>query len=197
MWGLLPCCFTLKAYELYGFENSINNFVSLSILLVYLTKFFWWEAGYMCTMDIILDRAGYYICWGCLVFIPGLYASFGYYLASHPIALGYPCALSILLAGLSCVSTNYIADWQRQDVRAKDGNTTIWGRKPDIIRAKYRTAQGMYHSMYIYSILSVLDIHTRLHLWVRPVTFSHLTLLIEWQKPVYTVNNALLSSQLL
>ena len=144
----------------------------------------------MCTMDIILDRAGYYICWGCLVFIPGLYASFGYYLASHPIALGYPCALSILLAGLSCVSINYIADWQRQDVRAKDGNTTIWGRKPDIIRAKYRTAQCMYHSMYIYSILSVLDIHTRLHLWVRPVTFSHLTLLIEWQKPVYTVNNA-------
>lgn len=114
----------------------------MAILLLYLTKFFWWEAGYMCTMDIILDRAGYYICWGCLCFIPGLYTIFSYYLVSHPKALGYPCAAAILAAGVACVAVNYIADWQRQDVRAKDGKTKIWGRTPEIIRAKYTTSTG-------------------------------------------------------
>lgn len=96
----------------------------------------------MCTIDIILDRAGYYICWGCLCYIPGLYSIFGYYMASHPIALGYTKALAILGAGLACVAINYIADWQRQDVRATNGNTTVWGRKPEIIRAKYITSSG-------------------------------------------------------
>lgn len=96
----------------------------------------------MCTMDIILDRAGYYICWGCLCFIPGLYTIFSYYLVSHPKALGYPCAAAILAAGVACVAVNYIADWQRQDVRAKDGKTKIWGRTPEIIRAKYTTSTG-------------------------------------------------------
>lgn len=97
----------------------------------------------MCTIDIILDRAGYYICWGCLCYIPGLYASFSYYLTSHPIALGYPLASTILATGLLCIAINYIADWQRQDVRATDGKTTVWGKKPEVIRAKYVTSQGM------------------------------------------------------
>ncbi|XP_067928515.1 uncharacterized protein [Watersipora subatra] len=142
VWALLPCCFAMKAYELHGFDASINSFVSVAILVVYLTKFFWWEAGYMCTIDIILDRAGFYICWGCLCFIPGLYASFSFYLVSHPIALSYPLAFAIVAAGLTCIAVNYDADWQRQHVRATDGQTTIWGKKPEVIRAKYRTSQG-------------------------------------------------------
>jgi hypothetical protein len=39
----------------------------------------------MRTLDIILDKAGYYICWGCLVFVPGFYASPTLYLVSHPV----------------------------------------------------------------------------------------------------------------
>ena len=142
VWALIPCCFALKAYELHGFEHSINSLVSVTILLVYLLKFFWWEAGYMCTLDIILDRAGWYICWGCLCFIPGIYTSFSLFLVSHPIALGYPLAISILVAGLLCIAVNYEADWQRQRVRATDGQTTVWGKKPVILRAKYHTSQG-------------------------------------------------------
>lgn len=29
-----------------------------------------WETGYLSTIDIMHDRAGYYICWGCLVWVP-------------------------------------------------------------------------------------------------------------------------------
>lgn len=32
-----------------------------------------WETGYWGTMDIMHDRAGYYICWGCLVWVPSVY----------------------------------------------------------------------------------------------------------------------------
>ncbi len=28
-----------------------------------------WETGYWGSMDIMHDRAGYYICWGCLVLL--------------------------------------------------------------------------------------------------------------------------------
>jgi Ergosterol biosynthesis ERG4/ERG24 family len=34
-----------------------------------------WETGYWGTMDIMHDRAGYYICWGCLVWVPSVYTS--------------------------------------------------------------------------------------------------------------------------
>jgi len=30
--------------------------VNTVLMLVYITKFFWWEAGYWCTMDIAHDR---------------------------------------------------------------------------------------------------------------------------------------------
>ncbi len=32
-------------------------------------KFFYWETGYFNTIDITMDRAGYYLCWGCLVWV--------------------------------------------------------------------------------------------------------------------------------
>ena len=37
---------------------------------------------------------------------------------------------------------NYLADRQRQLVRATDGNCKIWGRPPRLIHATYVTAQG-------------------------------------------------------
>ena len=42
---------------------------------VYCFKFFMWETGYWKTMDIAHDRAGYYLCWGCLNWVPAIYTS--------------------------------------------------------------------------------------------------------------------------
>ncbi|KAF5807426.1 putative 7-dehydrocholesterol reductase [Helianthus annuus] len=39
-------------------------------------------------MDIAHDRAGFYICWGCLVWVPSIYTSPGMYLVNHPVSLG-------------------------------------------------------------------------------------------------------------
>jgi len=42
----------------------------------------------MGTMDIQHDRAGFYICWGCLVWVPSLYTCHTMYLVDNPVDLG-------------------------------------------------------------------------------------------------------------
>ena len=64
--------------------------VSVGLMCLYCTKFFWWEAGYWNTMDIMHDRAGYYLCWGCMVWVPCIYTSPAMYLVHHPLHLGAP-----------------------------------------------------------------------------------------------------------
>ncbi|KAF6149871.1 hypothetical protein GIB67_008592 [Kingdonia uniflora] len=46
--------------------------------------------------------AGFYICWGCLVWVPSVYTSPGMYLVNHPVNLGTQLALLIFAAGI-CV----------------------------------------------------------------------------------------------
>ncbi|BFY99453.1 hypothetical protein BsWGS_02493 [Bradybaena similaris] len=140
VWALLVCVYSVKSYELYGFVDSM--FVSTFLQLLYITKFFWWESGYMRTIDIILDRAGFYICWGCLVYVPGLYASVSFYLVGHPVNLGSFLSGVFLVLGTLSIYINFAADNQKQEVRRADGNCLVWGHKPDIIRAKYQLENG-------------------------------------------------------
>jgi len=137
VWPLLVCVYTLKSYELHGHLVD-SACVSAVLQLIYITKFFWWEAGYMRTIDIKLDRAGYYICWGCLVWVPGVYASVSMYLVERPIELGPVTSTVILFLGVASCAVNYAADRQKQIVRSTDGNCAIWGSRPEVIRATYQ-----------------------------------------------------------
>jgi len=114
--------------------------------MVYFTKFFWWESGYMRTIDIMLDRAGFYICWGCLCFIPGVYASVSMYLASRSVELGFLWSVVVLAAGVASCLINYAADRQKLEVRRTDGKCLVWGRAPELIRAEYTLADGRLHT---------------------------------------------------
>jgi len=114
VWPLLVTIFTLKNYELYGFVDGA--WVSFALYQIYFAKFFWWESGYMRTIDIMLDRAGFYICWGCLAYIPGLYASVSMYLATHAVHLGTGLSLTILTLGVASCVVNYLADEQKLEV---------------------------------------------------------------------------------
>ena len=58
-WLLLPLCFAAKQHEMYGLSNSMV--VSVLLQVVYIAKFFHWEMGYMKTLDIMHDRAGFYL----------------------------------------------------------------------------------------------------------------------------------------
>ena len=139
-WPVILLSFAAKQHEVYGLSDSM--IVSVAIQLVYIGKFFWWETGYLSSLDIMHDRAGFYICWGCLVWVPSVYTSATLYLVNHPVHLGIPLAALIFLAGVVSVFINYMADAQRQRVRATGGKTTVWGKPPEIIVGHYRTAKG-------------------------------------------------------
>lgn len=140
-WALIIISFAAKQKALYG-TISDSMLIAVALQLIYVTKFFIWETGYLGSLDIMHDRAGYYICWGCLVWVPGVYTSPILYLVDHPIHLGTVLALSIFLFGTACILINYLADRQRQKVRATLGHCTIWGKKPAYTIANYKTEKG-------------------------------------------------------
>ena len=180
VWPLLILIYCLKSYELHGFVDSA--WLSCALQLVYISKFFWWEAGYYGSIDIIVDRAGYMLCWGCLCYIPGMYASVSMYLVRHPLQLGPLYTSLILVAGTAAILVNYWADYQRQVTRQTRGKTLIWGKTPRLIHAKYELEQGEVkdsillvsgfwavarHFNYIPEILLAF-------FWSLPALFTHL-----------------------
>lgn len=139
-WPLILLSYAAKQEELYGLTDSMV--VAVALQLVYIAKFFFWETGYLRSLDIMHDRAGFMICWGCLVWVPCIYTSPTLYLVHHPNQLGTPLATTIFLAGLASILINYLADRQRQHVRAKNGACRVWGGKPELIHATYQTQEG-------------------------------------------------------
>jgi len=139
-WALILLSYAAKQHQMYGLTNSM--IIAVALQLFYLTKFYFWETGYLRSLDIMHDRAGFYTLWGCLVWVPCIYTSPTMYLVLHPIELNTWIAIFILLAGASSILINYLADRQRQMVRATDGNCKIWGKDPKIKIANYQTEKG-------------------------------------------------------
>lgn len=140
-WAVVVTSFAFAQYKIYGVADW-SIIVSAALIVIYLFKFFVWEAGYMRSMDIIVDRAGFYICWGCLVWVPSVYCSPVLFMVKHPVGLPLWAAALIFIAGLAAIGINYWADRQRQVVRATGGKTTIWGKEPVLIHATYTTETG-------------------------------------------------------
>jgi 7-dehydrocholesterol reductase len=182
-WGVL--CVTWAAAQadprMHG-SLTDSMAVCCALMLAYVAKFFVWETGYWSSMDIMHDRAGFMICWGCLTWVPAVYTSPALYLVAHPRTLGAAHAGALLLAGLAAVWINFDADKQRQRVRAAGGDTTVWGRPAAVIRARYVTAGGearsslllacgwwgvARHFHYVPELLAAF-------LWSAPAGFDHL-----------------------
>ncbi|PAA88567.1 hypothetical protein BOX15_Mlig001503g2 [Macrostomum lignano] len=141
VWALAVAVFALKSYELHG--RVVDGMaVTAALQLLYLTKFFWWEAGYYRTIDIITDRAGFYICWGCLCFVPSFYTLVSLFMVRQPEPVGPAWTAALLGFGLASLAVNYWSDWQKQAARAADGQLNIWGRPARVIRAKYSLDNG-------------------------------------------------------
>lgn len=139
-WGLLLISYAAKQKELYGLSDSM--LVSVALQFIYLTKFYIWETGYLRSLDIMHDRAGFYICWGCLVWVPCVYTSPAMYLVHHPNHLGLVLSSFLLIIGGSAILMNFWADKQRQIFRASQGRCRIWGQEPRFTIAPYQTSQG-------------------------------------------------------
>ncbi|KAI9034482.1 sterol delta-7 reductase DWF5 [Hyaloraphidium curvatum] len=140
-WATICLCCAVKQYRDLGYVTN-SMIVSVAILEVYLLKFFMWETGYWSSMDIAHDRAGFYICWGVLVWVPSVYCSPQLFLVNHPVQWSWPAAAAILAVGLASVYINYDADRQRQEFRRTEGKQPIWGKPPKMIVAKYKAGNG-------------------------------------------------------
>ncbi len=139
-WPLLVISFAAAQHEINGLTDAMV--ISAGLQIIYMAKFFWWETGYLASMDIMHDRAGFYICWGVLVWVPSVYVSHTLFLVNHPNRLGLPLAILIGVAGVAGIMINYWADAQRQAFRAAGGKLKIWGKDPEYIEATYVTDDG-------------------------------------------------------
>jgi 7-dehydrocholesterol reductase len=140
-WTLILLSFCAKQHEIYG-AVSDSMMVAVALQLFYVAKFFWWETGYLRSLDIMHDRAGFYLCWACMVWLPAVYTCSTFYLVRHPNHLGALLAGALLIVGCGAILMNFSADAQRQDVRAAQGAVRIWGRAPILVHARYTTSTG-------------------------------------------------------
>lgn len=141
-WSIISLSYMAAQYDRLGFVTDAMM-VSVALQVIYCTKFFVWEAGYMSSIDIMHDSAGYYLCWGCLVWVPSVYTYCAIPLVKRSYMLGTPLALGIFLAGIVSIYINYASDYQRQEFRRRNGDITVWfGQKPEYIEAHYQTAEG-------------------------------------------------------
>ena len=92
------CRFSMTYWMLAGVSFTYSSFKEHSKMdwglalgaasqFLYLVKFFEWEIGYMRSIDIIVDRAGWEIQWGCLVWVPSVYTLHSRFLVLHPSGL--------------------------------------------------------------------------------------------------------------
>ena len=112
-------------FEKLGFNSAI--FTTVILQSIYIGKFFYWETGYFNTLDITLDRAGYYICWGCLVFLPALYTYTTYFLINRSPNVSWKVSLLIFLLGVYFTYKNYEVDRQKEIFKRDKENSIING----------------------------------------------------------------------
>lgn len=139
-WQLAGFSFCYRSYVLRGNVMDWGLFFSALSQYLYLVKFFFWEMGYMRSIDIIVDRAGYEIQWGCLVWVPAVYTFHSRFLVQNPSGLSFSMALGIFVISMAGVLLNYAADRERDVFRATQGKAKVWGKKPRYIIAKYTIA---------------------------------------------------------
>ncbi|XP_076035841.1 uncharacterized protein LOC143021901 [Oratosquilla oratoria] len=152
--GLMAWLLLVTAFCVVGWMRNgvtVAHGVVAILQIIYLAKFYLWETGYFDTLDITLDRAGYYICWGCMVWVPAFYTYSSYYLVANKPVISDAFALVILLVGLSAIAMNYRIDWEKEYFRKHDGNCHLWGRKVSYIEATYESSTGMRRSKLLTS----------------------------------------------
>lgn len=179
-WPILILAFADKQYELYGHVSS-SMLVSVTLQIIYVAIFFYYESGYFNTMDIQVDRAGYYLIWGVMVWVPAVYTLTAHYLVKHPHELSPTFSAILILVGILSFYSKTSMNRQRINVRKHNGDYKIWGHQANIIRAQYKDENGntkesillvdgwwkiARHFHYVGEILGALC-------WSLPALFDH------------------------
>lgn len=177
-WGIIILSYAAKQHDLYGLSNSF--IISLVLQQIYIAKFFLWEKGYMYSLDIATDRAGFYICWGCLVWVPAIYTSVSLFLVHHPYDLSPVVASTILLLGIISIFLNYDIDRQKQIFRASKGSRKVWNTTPIFSSSTYQYQGESHEALLLQSGYWGISRHvhyipeiTAAFAWTLPALFTH------------------------
>lgn len=138
-WQLAGLSFCYRSYTLHDNTLDWGLFFSALSQYLYLFKFFLWEMGYMRSIDIIVDRAGFEIQWGCLVWVPAVYTLHTRFLVQYPSGLSFGVALALFVLSMLGVVLNYLADRERDVFRATNGKCKVLLglQTPKYITAEY------------------------------------------------------------
>jgi 7-dehydrocholesterol reductase len=125
-------------------------FAGTSLIILYVAKFFvFFEVpGYMSAADISVDRLGFMLAWGPIVFMPLVHNLQVLHLVKGTTLLSFTfsSALAWVAFGIVMIFLNFDADTQRHRVRALEGKAVVWGKPATFIRATYTDAAGVQHS---------------------------------------------------
>lgn len=106
--------------------------------ILYLSTFFWQEAHYVHTIDIIEDRAGFYETWGCLVWVPAVYTLHTRVGLEYGSGLSQNAAWVIFVLGAMAWICNVWANEQRRNFRKNPQRPVCCSSKtPRSVRAEY------------------------------------------------------------
>jgi 7-dehydrocholesterol reductase len=112
--GMMSWCIIIWSFAArqYAVHHAIASSMWVVLLLqtAYILKFFFWEGGYLSTLDMMHDHFGFYICWGVTTWLPAIYTSQALYLVNHPRPLGVVWTCGLLAFGLGSIYLNYAAD---------------------------------------------------------------------------------------
>jgi len=134
-----------------AYQHQVHGYISNSMLIVtlfhfiYVNDFFYNEDWYLRTIDISHDHFGFYLAWGSVVLLPTIYTVQVQYLARYPVNLSNIHALALLTLGLSGYVLFRSANHQKNLVRQTNGNCTIWGKKAEYVRCRFKTEDGKTH----------------------------------------------------
>ncbi|KAH8147990.1 uncharacterized protein LAJ45_08092 [Morchella importuna] len=143
-WTLIDLSYAAWQYERIGYIT--NSMIIVNILhAFYVVDFFINEDWYLRTIDICHDHYGFYLAWGSMVWLPTVYTLQAQYLARYPVDLPTPVAVALLTIGVSGYIIFRSVNHQKDIVRRTGGECLIWGKKAEVIKATYKTEDGMDH----------------------------------------------------
>ncbi|KAK1907883.1 hypothetical protein P3342_006213, partial [Pyrenophora teres f. teres] len=134
-----------------AYQYQTHHVITPSLVLVtilhgiYVVDFFIHEDWYLRTIDIAHDHFGFYLAWGCIVWVPSTYTLQAQYLGHFPTVVSRIYLTIVFGLGLAGYIVFRVANNQKDRVRSSNGNCVVFGQPPRYIRAIYKTADGKVH----------------------------------------------------
>ncbi|KAH6974641.1 ergosterol biosynthesis ERG4/ERG24 [Ilyonectria sp. MPI-CAGE-AT-0026] len=143
-WTLIDLAYAALQYQTHGYIT--NSMVMVNMFhAIYVVDFFLNEDWYLRTIDICHDHFGFYLAWGSAVWLPTMYTLQAQYLARNPVHLSPLAAAAIMILSLSGYALFRSVNAQKDRVRRSNGDCSIWGRKAEVMRCSFKTADGNNH----------------------------------------------------